>query len=252
MGRFLIGVKLSFVILWGRLVTNNGGSREWWCWWVGSNCIVYLSGVVDEKDERACIDPSDTIFNTPLENSLTSSPFHDAHLPLLGARFHRVNLFLSSVRSSASHSSSSSNSLVTLLLAGSDAVVKQQCENRESDDIRRSKLLRIFTSASLKTPTIPLYLRLPSLYWSKYEWSQRLFVDIIMKMRCNSPSLISRCKKRGQIMSATWFNWKKTVTLTKLACQFPQLWLIDNQVSPNAGYADPLAIGVKSIWCSPQ
>jgi len=80
---FLIGVKLSLGFCEEWFVMNNRGSREKWCWWVGSSCIIYLSGIVDEKDERAYIDPYDTIFNTPLENSLTHSPFPGAHLPLL-------------------------------------------------------------------------------------------------------------------------------------------------------------------------
>jgi len=46
-----------------------------------------LSRVVDEKDERAYIDPGDTIFNALLGNPLMSSPFPDAHLPLLVARY---------------------------------------------------------------------------------------------------------------------------------------------------------------------
>jgi len=45
-----------------------------------------LSGVVDEKDERAYIDPGDTILNAPLD-PLMPSPFPDAHLPLLVARY---------------------------------------------------------------------------------------------------------------------------------------------------------------------
>jgi len=77
-----------------------------------------LSGVVDEKDERAYVNPDDTIFNALLGNS----PFHDVHLTLLGARFYSVDLSLRSARSFASHWSSSPKSLATLLLAGSDAV----------------------------------------------------------------------------------------------------------------------------------
>ena len=42
---------------------------------------------VDEKDERAYTDPGDTIFNALLGNPLMSSPFPDAHLPLLVARY---------------------------------------------------------------------------------------------------------------------------------------------------------------------
>jgi len=58
-----------------------------------------LSGVVDEKNERAYLNPNDTVFNTLLEDS----PFHDAHLPLLGARFYSVDLSLSSGRSFTLH-----------------------------------------------------------------------------------------------------------------------------------------------------
>ena len=71
-----------------------------------------MSGVVDEKDERVYLNPNDTVFNALLGDS----PFHDAHLPLLCARFHSVDLSLSSGRSFASHWSPSSNSLVALLL----------------------------------------------------------------------------------------------------------------------------------------
>jgi len=77
-----------------------------------------LSEIVDEKDERAYINPDDTIFNAPSGDSL----FPDAHLPLLGARFYDVDLSLRSARLFAWPWSSSSNSLVALLLAGSDAV----------------------------------------------------------------------------------------------------------------------------------
>jgi len=34
---------------------------------LGLSCIVYLSEVVDKKDEGAYIGPDDTVFNTPLE-----------------------------------------------------------------------------------------------------------------------------------------------------------------------------------------
>ena len=74
------------------------------------SCIVFLSGV-DEKDERAYLNPDDTL-NAPLGDSL--SP--DARLPLLGAIFYSVDLSLSSGILFASHWSSSSNSLVALLL----------------------------------------------------------------------------------------------------------------------------------------
>ena len=69
-----------------------------------------MSGVVDEKDERAYID---TIFNAPLGNPLMSSlmPIFLSSLP-----------DIISARSSASHRPSSSNSLVELLLARLDAV----------------------------------------------------------------------------------------------------------------------------------
>jgi len=77
-----------------------------------------LSEIVDEKDERAYINPDDTIFNAPSGDSL----FPDAHLPLLGARFYDVDLSLRSARLFAWPWSSSSNSLVALLLAGSNAV----------------------------------------------------------------------------------------------------------------------------------
>jgi len=42
---------------------------------------------VDEKDERAYVDPDDTIFNAPSGDSL----FPDAHLPLLDSM---VSIFL--------------------------------------------------------------------------------------------------------------------------------------------------------------
>ena len=48
---------------------------------------MYLSGVINEKDEGAYIDPGDIIFNAPLGDPLMSSLFPDAYLPLLIARY---------------------------------------------------------------------------------------------------------------------------------------------------------------------
>ena len=63
-------------------------------------------------------------------------------------------------------------------------------------------------------------------------------------MRYNSPSLISRCKKKSQIMSATWINCKKRVedrvTPTSLACWFPQLRLLDTIATKYSPMQDSL------------
>ena len=60
-----------------------------------SSCIVNMSGVANKKDETY-ITPNDTIFHAPLTDSVEPSPFHNIHLPLLGIRFHDLNLLQSS------------------------------------------------------------------------------------------------------------------------------------------------------------
>ena len=58
---FLINVMLSSSCCEEYFVTNyNGGSRERSRWWVGLSCIVSMSEVVDEKDERAYVKGTDT------------------------------------------------------------------------------------------------------------------------------------------------------------------------------------------------
>lgn len=59
-----------------------------------STCIVYMTGAVNEQDERAYIDPHDTIFVAPLGSSLEPSPIPGVNLPLLGARLHGLDLLL--------------------------------------------------------------------------------------------------------------------------------------------------------------
>jgi len=103
----------------------------------------------------------------------------------------------------------------------------------------------VFTSASLKTPTtFCTYGCQASINVSTNGLNILCKYNHVVKMRCNSPSLISRCKKKSQIMSATWINCKKRVedrvTPTSLACWFPQLRLLDTIATKYSPMQDSL------------
>jgi len=53
-----------------------------------------VTGVVDEKDERAYMAPDVTIFIAPPDSSPEPSPFSNACFPLFSARSHSFDLLL--------------------------------------------------------------------------------------------------------------------------------------------------------------
>ena len=53
-----------------------------------------MTGVVNEKDERAYMAPDVTIFIAPLDNSPEPSLFFNTSFPLLSARLHSFDIFL--------------------------------------------------------------------------------------------------------------------------------------------------------------